>query len=600
MDWFWKNPNNGFMVSPYGHWGKAWREYEWDAVSLQPFWKSYNESIKHAKLLVAELYKKSPEAQVYIYAQWPRVGGGNYHRDWWAKYDPEQTGIYCKAWWEDYRKELSEAFPDRKPVKLIPVGYALYLLDQKIRAGQVPGLDSVFDCYLDNLHMNAIGCYVIGATFYATLYGRDPRQVPMDAYQARYEGYEVKVSDELAKVLNETVWQVVASNPWTGVTSDDPLEIVTPILVPAIAGEACRIELQHAYGRPPYTWSLTTGALPDGLALAEDGTIAGVARAPGETQFTVRVSDAAGASATRQLTLGAVADTAPKIVTKVLPEMSCGERIDIPFEAEGGNAPLVWRSILGPAKGSFVRSDGRLVGTAGQPGTHRLKVVVSDSDPDTPEVHMVEFKQVIGPPKPHVLVVKAFDYSKIKPVIDGRLDEPFWQLDQPIRKVVKGEDYDNKAVFGARWRPYRLHLAVKVMDDDIQTGDKDPEKNDSVEIFIDSLDNREKEYNVDDHRFIIDANGKIKKFGISKQTKVKTSRINGGFVVEIMLVAHDMSGRAFKSPWSIIGLDIAVNDVDENEETSQAVWRGNADNATVPDSFGTVVFEPGQQHSGVH
>lgn len=593
LDWFWENPNTGFTVGPYGYWGKAWRDYEWDAVSLQPYWRSYNRSMKHAKLLVSELYKKSPDAQVYIYVQWPRVAGGNYYHDWRAPYDPEKSAQYCRAFYEDYRKELGEAFPDRKPVKLIPVGYVLALLDQKIRAGQVPGLESVFDCYMDNQHMNVYGSYVVGATFYATLYGRDPRQVPMRAYQARYQT-DMTVSDKLAKVLNETVWQVVASNPFTGVTSDDPLEVLTPGLVPAVAGEAYRAEIQYAYGRPPYAWSLVGGNLPDGLSLGEDGVISGTAGAPGVSVLAVEVKDAIGSIARRELRLDVEDDTAPKIVTKELPEMSCGERIDIPLKAANGNAPLVWHSILGPAQGAIVQSDGRLVGTAGKPGKYRLKVVVQDGDSQKPEKDVMEFTQVINPPKPDVLVVKMFDHKKIPMTMDGKLDEPIWRLDQSIEKVVKGKDYDNKAVFGARWRSYRFYLAVRVMDDDIQTGDEDPEKNDSVEIFIDTLNNREKQYNADDHRYVIDAGGKVKKFGVAKQTQTKTTRIDGGYIVEFEFSGHDAAGMAIKKAWSTMGLDVAVNDVDQDEETSRSVWKGNADNATVPDSFGTVVFDPAQ------
>jgi hypothetical protein len=45
-------------------------------------------------------------------------------------------------------------------------------------------------------------------------------------------------------------------------------------------------------GAPPYTWSLTGGALPAGLTLHPSGTITGTPSAPGSTTFTVQVTDA--------------------------------------------------------------------------------------------------------------------------------------------------------------------------------------------------------------------------------------------------------------------------------------------------------------------
>lgn len=591
LDWFWKNPNKGFTVGPYGCWGQAWREYEWDAVSLQPFWKPYNECIKHAKLLVAELYKKSPNAQVYIYVQWPRVNGGNYYRDWWSGYDRDKAGIYCKAWWEDYARELTEAFPNAKPVKLIPVGHVLYLLDQKMRAGLVPGFDSIFAFYADNLHLNSSGSYVIGATFYATLYGRNPRTVPMAAYQKPKPG-DSPISDKLAQLINETVWQVVATHPRTGIHSQDPLEIVTPLLEPAVVGEPYRLVLQQAYGRAPYAWSLVRGQLPKGLVFGEDGVISGETGKTGETTFTARVRDSAGTAAEREFTLAVLPDSAPKIRSASLPDIRCGEPVRIRLEAEGGNPPLIWKGVTEVPPGLDLTSDGVISGTAGKPGDYRFKVAVSDSDAKNPESADTYVTLKVTPPGPDVLMTQVFDPKKNPITIDGKLDEPMWTLDRPIKKLVKGKTFANQAVFGALWCSYRLYLAIKVMDDDIQTGNGDPERNDSVEIFIDSANNREKVYNADDHRFIVDASGKLKVIGNSRFTKAAASRIDGGYIVEIEISGHDLAGLAAKKPWSVMGLDIAVNDVDHGAQPSQVVWQGNADNATVPDCFGTAVFCP--------
>lgn len=57
-------------------------------------------------------------------------------------------------------------------------------------------------------------------------------------------------------------------------------------------------------GQPGYTWSISSGSLPAGLALDPNGTITGtVTAAPGTYSFTVRVTDASSASATKALSI---------------------------------------------------------------------------------------------------------------------------------------------------------------------------------------------------------------------------------------------------------------------------------------------------------
>ena len=68
---------------------------------------------------------------------------------------------------------------------------------------------------------------------------------------------------------------------------------------------------------PPITFSVTGGALPDGLTLAPDGDIAGSPTTAGTFKFTVTVTDADGATGTRDYTI---------IVTAPLPPATVGSR----------------------------------------------------------------------------------------------------------------------------------------------------------------------------------------------------------------------------------------------------------------------------------
>jgi sugar lactone lactonase YvrE len=56
-------------------------------------------------------------------------------------------------------------------------------------------------------------------------------------------------------------------------------------------------------GRPPYTFSLVSGSLPNGLTLSSSGIISGIPVFSGVFPFTIRVADSAGATATAATTI---------------------------------------------------------------------------------------------------------------------------------------------------------------------------------------------------------------------------------------------------------------------------------------------------------
>jgi hypothetical protein len=69
--------------------------------------------------------------------------------------------------------------------------------------------------------------------------------------------------------------------------------------------------VQHSYskklaaagGVTPYTWSVKSGGLPAGLSLSTGGTISGTPTTVGTAHFTVKVTDANGATASKAFTL---------------------------------------------------------------------------------------------------------------------------------------------------------------------------------------------------------------------------------------------------------------------------------------------------------
>ena len=82
-----------------------------------------------------------------------------------------------------------------------------------------------------------------------------------------------------------------------------PLQVTTSALLNGTNGVAYGQQLSAAYGQPPFSWSLLTGYLPNGLTLAANGVISGTPTTNGMFNFTVTVNDALSSTATQALAL---------------------------------------------------------------------------------------------------------------------------------------------------------------------------------------------------------------------------------------------------------------------------------------------------------
>ena len=161
---------------------------------------------------------------------------------------------------------MGRLLPDAPPVRLIPASDAMLLLSQKacaVRARTDRSVQPVFrrpaseQCRL----------YLVALTFYATIFGKNPVGLPVGGYQAQpgNPAANVQITPALCGVFQETVWEVVASHPLTGVTAADPLRVATPWLDPAVVDEPYAFELSPAFGRALYRWRLAHGSFAAGI-----------------------------------------------------------------------------------------------------------------------------------------------------------------------------------------------------------------------------------------------------------------------------------------------------------------------------------------------
>jgi large repetitive protein len=138
-------------------------------------------------------------------------------------------------------------------------------------------------------------------------------------------------------------------------------------------------------GVGPFSWSLASGTLPGGLNLGASTTnsvtIAGTPLAQGSFSFTIKVTDATGASATSQVLTIKVSNLAIT-TTSPLPPGTGGTPYSLQFVASGGTSPFQWSVAAGSSlpSGLNLSSSGLLAGTPTGQGTTTFSVSVTDSE----------------------------------------------------------------------------------------------------------------------------------------------------------------------------------------------------------------------------
>lgn len=212
--------------------------------------------------------KLNPEGRVYVYQNWPPMSQGRVPPDdqlpEWARVMKERRGEIRRAEFPDreafdYRTEwlvkkyspdhpdkpwldngrcrdlhmqvfegLKERFPklwEEGRLRMIPVGDVFMALEEKMAAGKVPGITSVKDYYTDVQHTRAgLPRYTGAASFYALLFERHPGKLDWSLYNDREKygedphhdkGELLEITEERAKIVNDTIWEVVTNHPYT-------------------------------------------------------------------------------------------------------------------------------------------------------------------------------------------------------------------------------------------------------------------------------------------------------------------------------------------------------------------------------------------------
>ncbi|MFK0278489.1 putative Ig domain-containing protein [Ensifer sp. NPDC090286] len=173
------------------------------------------------------------------------------------------------------------------------------------------------------------------------------------------------------------------------VTVSPPVLVLTPAggaLANGVPGVSYSQSIAASAGTAPYSYTVSSGALPGGLTLdASSGSISGRPSADGDFTFTVTATDAHGA--TGQASYRIAVASASFVFTPSpgnLPDAMVGETYSAPISASGGTGALIYSVKSGTLpKGMVLNvSTGELTGPLAAdatPDTYRFTIGVVDS-----------------------------------------------------------------------------------------------------------------------------------------------------------------------------------------------------------------------------
>jgi putative Ig domain-containing protein len=180
---------------------------------------------------------------------------------------------------------------------------------------------------------------------------------------------------------------VTDANGFTA-TAQESITIVSALSISAsnlpiaFTGSSYSYQFKAAGGSGAYSWSVSSGTLPTGLALAPStGILSGTPTTTGNPTFTIEVTDAANNQATQA---EAMTVEAPLAISGTPTPGTVGTSYNYALSATGGTGAYTWSSAGTLPPGISLNStNGDLFGTPTTAGTYSFQVTITDGNNST-------------------------------------------------------------------------------------------------------------------------------------------------------------------------------------------------------------------------
>jgi hypothetical protein len=614
LSYIWSNPDasGGWEGQVYPLGLAASRS--WDALVLEPYDRNFHDypyddpsapgyaenDVLNADHFYQLALAGNPQNQLYIYEIFPMKSG-------WTAVPEQRTLAHATT----IAEQLSKLHPSAAPVKIIPAGDVIQKLGALADQGQLPHISAHTALYGDEDHLNEVGSYAVALAHLACLYGDDPHVYSNRPVYPASSGYAPgtaiwrdaaeyhllaplggAVWPETAAVIKDVVAQVTANTPRSGL--DGGVRIATASLPPAVVGQSYSAALTGTLGQAPYTWSITSGALPSGLRL-EGNTIVGVPTVATNAAFTLQLSDSSSPArkVSQSFTIAvSAADATFSIPAATLASATRGTRFAQALVATGGVPPIQWTLESGRLPiGVTLGADGTLQGPPGEEGSFAFAVVATDSTPGAARTAHQTFNLVVAPLGPATVV--ASKRPAACPASASLLNR------LPLNLAAKAVGTtDNQVHFAAEWDPQFLRIVVQVRDAKIvEAGDAVSTRGDAVDIYVNADDGKGTIYGARDRRIVVGAKGE-RWLPDGRDTGIvsTTGGLADGYAVELAI------------PWSNLGItpqanitlgfDVANLDDDGAGRVGALYWYGGADDASRPSAWGNLLLGAASSNDG--
>ncbi len=162
-----------------------------------------------------------------------------------------------------------------------------------------------------------------------------------------------------------------------------PTITIAPATLPAaVIAVAYSQSVSASGGTGPYTYSVTTGTLPAGLALSPAGALTGTPTAGGSFSFTVTAKDSGNFTGTQNYTLTVNAPTITLAPPAGALSITTESAYSQTFTASGGTPPYTYTES-GTLPAGLTFANGVLSGTATASGTFPITITAKDSSTGT-------------------------------------------------------------------------------------------------------------------------------------------------------------------------------------------------------------------------
>lgn len=224
-------------------------------------------------------------------------------------------------------------------------------------------------------------------------------------------------------------------------------------------------------GALPYTWSIDSGSLPNGLELdSATGAISGVATEAGSFSFVVRVTTSNQAFFVAPFTIQVTQTDSPIISTDTVPNAELNVPYSTVFRATGGIEPYTWTIDTGllPPGLALNRDSGALAGTPTDAGTYSFILRVTDANGGS---FIKAFSMDVVAPEGPIITTEALPegaiFSNYSAVLraEGGTTPYTWRVES-LSRLPQGLRLaaDTGAITGAPQEAGTFNLVIRVTD----------------------------------------------------------------------------------------------------------------------------------------